>query len=566
MRHIRAWMAETHSSGFELLRHFFARFFDSEFLSSPGQAKIVAGGAAAILISLSLLFTPAYYHKYLVLGALDDSGPFLRAERADVLFILTLTMALIGIFTTLQWPALFPSLRDYLALAGLPVRMRDMFIAKFIALALFAALAIVATTALPSIVLPAVMSNGWDPHPVRQLPAIFVSSSLAGAFVFLSLVGVQGILLNVVSIRRFPQVSLWMQGLLLTLFLCALPFAFSIPDLQAHMNEHPFWAPYAPPLWFLGLDQVMIGNREIFARSLAILSVAGLSSVAAAAILTYIWSYRRHRTRILESPGLANTAKLALPSALFERLLPRPRMLATFDFTVKGLARSRHHRLILTAFCGAAMAVILQQFTGSADHATVERQAVVAAPLALSLSTLAGLRYLFRHPVELRANWLFRMHQSGGAGEMLAGVDRFLLYCAVLPTAALALLAEIRVLGVAPGLRATIASLLLSLILMEIVLFSFEKIPFTCSYLPGRRPLIDTALRAAIAALFWVGGLSVLVLWCSRDWRSSAVLNSLLLAGWIKARRSRLSWQKVERLEFEETLEPAVQVLAIHRD
>src|SRR5215472_17406804 len=108
MRALRSWLAETHSSGFELRRHFFSRFFDSEFISSPGQAKVVAGGALAILISLSILVTQAYYHKYLTLGGLDDPHPFLQAEVADVLFIITLAMLVMGLFTTLQWPALFP--------------------------------------------------------------------------------------------------------------------------------------------------------------------------------------------------------------------------------------------------------------------------------------------------------------------------------------------------------------------------------------------------------------------------------------------------------------------------
>src|SRR6516164_7670699 len=125
MRSWKNWLAETHSVGFELRRHFFARFFDSEFISSPGQAKVVAGGALAILISLSILFTQAYYHKYLRLGALDDPQPFLLAELADVLFIITLAMLAMALFATLQWPSLFPGLRDYMALAGLPVRMRD---------------------------------------------------------------------------------------------------------------------------------------------------------------------------------------------------------------------------------------------------------------------------------------------------------------------------------------------------------------------------------------------------------------------------------------------------------
>src|SRR5262249_30338918 len=145
---LRAWLEETHSNPFELRRHFFTRFFDSEFIASADQAKTVAGGALAILISLSLIYGLPFYHKYRLLLELEDHTPYVNSQRADVLFLITLAMAVIGLFTTLQWPSLFPGLRDYLALASLPVRMREVFVAKFTALVAFASLFIVAITFL----------------------------------------------------------------------------------------------------------------------------------------------------------------------------------------------------------------------------------------------------------------------------------------------------------------------------------------------------------------------------------------------------------------------------------
>src|SRR5262249_39547151 len=112
----RAWWDETHSVRFELHRHFFLQFFESEFISSPAQAKIVAGGALGILGSLCLLYIPAYYHKYRILDELDSPEPYRLAVLADVLFMIALAALASGIFTTLQWPSLFPGLRDYLAL------------------------------------------------------------------------------------------------------------------------------------------------------------------------------------------------------------------------------------------------------------------------------------------------------------------------------------------------------------------------------------------------------------------------------------------------------------------
>src|SRR5260370_38893544 len=129
-------------------------------------------------------------------------------------------MFLIALFTTLQWPSLFPGLRDYLALGALPIGLRDVFIAKFSALVAFGCLFIVATTSLPSVILPMVMSGRNCTDAARQIPAIFISSTLAALFVFFALVAVQGVLLNVTPIRHFTRVSLAVHGSLLPPLLC----------------------------------------------------------------------------------------------------------------------------------------------------------------------------------------------------------------------------------------------------------------------------------------------------------------------------------------------------------
>src|SRR5580700_6180738 len=75
-RRIHNWFEETHSTGFELRRHFFRRFFDSDFVSTPGEWRVVAIGALAILLSSSIIFAQAYYHKYSGLDALDTPEPY----------------------------------------------------------------------------------------------------------------------------------------------------------------------------------------------------------------------------------------------------------------------------------------------------------------------------------------------------------------------------------------------------------------------------------------------------------------------------------------------------------
>lgn len=570
------WLEETHSTGFELRRHFFLRFFDSDLASSPGQWRVVAIGAMAILLSFSLPFAQAYYRKYQALHVLPTPELYRLAVPADVLFLITLAMVLIGLITTLQWPLLFPGLRDYLALASLPLRLRDVFVAKFTALLAFAGLFIVAATSMPSLVLPAVMAGRHGPDAGLQVPAIFISSSLAALFVFFSLVAVQGVLLNVVPVAQFGRLSLAVQAALLTVLLCGLPLVFSIPNLHRYMNLRPDWAVWVPPVWFLGLDQVIAGNLDPLAVQLARLSLAGVAGAATVAVSMYLWSYRRHRVRLLESalPSPAAAARGRL-GALTERLLPDPRELAVFAFVAKTLVRSRQHRLVLTTFAALAVAVIFQGFVSLALSRTFRgfsvptaalHQAAISVPLALSLFVVAGFRYLFRLPVELRANWVFRLNEPGNRLVFLAAVQRFLLWCAVAPVALLTLPVEVSLLGRDAGIAASILCLLPSLALAEAVLIHFDKVPFTSSYLPGRRPLVQTLVLYGWSVFLYVSVLSGIITWCLRGPRPTLALFAALLAAWWKARRARREDWEVGKLEFEELPEPAILTLSVDRD
>jgi hypothetical protein len=408
------------------------------------------------------------------------------------------------------------------------------------------------------------------------VPALFISCSLAALFVFFSLVAVQGALLNLLPARQFARVSLAAQGLLLTVLLCGLPLVFAIPSLKDSMTLRPDWAVWLPPAWFLGLHQVVLGNHEPFAVRLAWISLAGFAGATLSAILMYLWSYRWHRVRLLESAAV--TPKMATRSwgaSLADRLMPDSPKLAVFAFIGKTLARSRHHRLVLTAFSAVAIAVIFESFVslalsphfrGFLAHSKALREAAISAPLALSLFVLSGFRYLFRIPVELRANWVFRVNEAGNRLAFLTAVEEFLVCFAVAPAALVTLPLEIFLLGPGTAFAAAILCLLPSLILMEALLVRFEKVPFTSSYLPGRRPLVETLLLYGMAVGVYVSILSSIVSWALEGPRAALGLFIVLLAIWLKVRKGRMDDLDIGRLEFEELPEPAVQTLSIFRD
>ena len=57
------WLAETHGAGFELVRHFFLRFFDSDLITTPGQLEILVIGIFSSLASFGLLLPVRLYRK-----------------------------------------------------------------------------------------------------------------------------------------------------------------------------------------------------------------------------------------------------------------------------------------------------------------------------------------------------------------------------------------------------------------------------------------------------------------------------------------------------------------------
>jgi hypothetical protein len=566
---------ETQSPQLELLRHFCGQFFESEFVSRPGQLKLLFTGVLSILASLSVPFRQAYYHKYLMLKQMEDTQPFVLAMMADSWFLISLTMVVIGLLTAFLWQSLFPDRRDYLAIAALPLRMQDIFRAKFLALLGFITLSAVFLSVPLSIGLPAMM------QPQRNTAhfaifglmgthtfAIAVASIAAGLFVFFALVTLQGVLLNVLPLRSAARLSFVVQAILLIALLASIPAVIAIPRLTYSMNLRPSWATLVPPLWFLGLEQQLMGNRDPFAAELAWRAILGLAASAATALGAYWWSYRRHRIRVLESPGSPSRKTLALPEPALS-----PRSLSVFSFVAKTLGRSPQHRLILTAFAGIAVAISANGLAGSmlsGSMLTRSRAPLVtvlaAAHLALSLFILAGLQYLFRLPVEPRANWIFRIHEPGHTARLIFGVEAFYVYAGVIPVAALNLGLAIASIGFARGTLLTLLSTLPALHLIEILLFPTYKIPFTSLYLPARKLITETLIKYGVGLILYISILSTLLSWCTDSPVRAFPALALMTISYWRLRIIRLDTQRVGRIEFEELPDVVVQTINIHRD
>jgi hypothetical protein len=77
----------------------------------------------------------------------------------------------------------------------------------------------------------------------------------------------------------------------------------------------------------------------------------------------------------------------------------------------------------------------------------------------------------------------------------MSAVERFVMAYAVAPIYLILFPIAAHVLGWPMALRMTILQLLVSLSIFEALFYSWQKLPFTCSYVPAERPLVGVVAK-----------------------------------------------------------------------
>jgi hypothetical protein len=566
MKRFQNWLRETHGPVFELVRHFLWRFFDSDLVTAPGQMTAVLIGAIPVVFQWFFLLIAPLKHKYADLSRLPAPGPYREAVLADELWLLTLMMSIIGLLTAVKWHFLFPDLRDYRALAALPVRPREIFGAKLIALILIAAALLAVVNFLPAVGFPALSASRWSIQPSLGtcIRAHTVASVAGCGFLFFGLIGLQGVALNVLRPRTFGRVSGYLQGALVAAMLSLVVLSFSIGPPVTAVVLQPEWARLLPPVWFLGVYQNLLGDPAPAMLILAHQACLALASAVVLALATYLVSYRRHRTLLLE--WLAGKGNRRRGGEMLARLLSgRPRQQAVLAFMLDTFARSNQHRTIVMGYAGLAFALLLTGVAGMGSvfkpHMVIAADFVYYHVLALVFLLLAA-RQIFSFPVELKANWIFQITEGEGRVEWLRAIDRFVFCWGVLVMFALPLPLELRLLG-----WRTLAEIALlaamGLLTYEWVFSSWNKLPFTCSHLPGKTPAgMVLAFFGLLGALAGIHSTLLAILFYTP---AHCVITPVLMIGWIRVRRTRRQGWATLRLKYQDLREPAVHALNLLR-
>jgi hypothetical protein len=566
----------------DLTKHFFRQFFENEFISRGSEARL---GVVHVLAMLPL---PGIFYTFYIIPTYDDIRLFLPWQFHAVSLIdqsryVTFSMIVIGIIAILEWDALFLDRRDYAVLGPLPLKGPAVFAAKVTSLLLFLSLFIFDVGGIPTLMYPLVESTGISGPQVSflRLSRMVLAHAIAvlggSVFIFLFFVAIQGILINFLGPRAFKIVSRCFQlqaivALLLFLFLLPITSA-GLPAWEQARDPGLFWV---PPLWFVGVYQTLLGSGDAVFHSLAKIAIVALGLVTLACAAGYGISYKRQAQRALEAAE-ARTDEPFWPAratrwVLNAFVLRKPHERATYFFVVNTLVRSTKHRLYLATYIGVGCALaafgILEVLARSVrrDFSALlfrPSEALLAIPLILSFFLLSGMRVVFTIPAELHANWVFQLAEDESWLDCCSGARKAMVLRAVL---LLLLLFPFYAFlwGWLVGFQHLVFGLMLSLILVEVLLMNFRKVPFTCSYQPGKAYITVLGVFYWLAFTTYAYTMATLERWLLRDavrWIVLVVFTLVVLGGLILRRKTRLAHGL--GLIYEDEPNPDVQTLGL---
>jgi hypothetical protein len=492
-----------------LYREFLFRVVDLESLSPQGDMSKLLGQFGALLVFLSVGFS---------FGALgfDNRMPreaFLIAAWGAQHSLIATTMVVVGLCTVLAWDNTFPDRRDVLVLAPLPVSPGTLFLAKVAASASALSLAVVALNALSGIAWPLVLAppsmNLIDlilmPAVYRGFAAYWTTMLAGGAFIFCSVLGLQGAAAQLLPRPQFMRLSAWLQMAAFCLFLSVyfLQPALATPDALAAPENQRLLA-WLPSYWFLGLFQQLNGALHPAMAPLAQRAWTGLSIAVLAALAACWLCYDRTLGKIVEEPDIVpRPCGRRWPGRLGNSLET-----AVLEFAVRALLRSRRHRVMLAFYLGIGLAIVLLLMKSGVGHeqhfADGAETRLMFSSFVIMTVSIVGIRVVFSLPLTLRANWIFRLTQVHQPKEYFAAIRRSIFLLAVLPVWLAAVVFFQLIWPWRPALGHVAVLGLWGILLAYLGLHGFQKIPFTCSYLPGKS-CFHMAFLAAVGLILLIG-------------------------------------------------------------
>jgi hypothetical protein len=491
-----------------LYRVFFLRVVDLDLLSGDADLTRLMGQFASIFCTFSFVLS---------VPLLLMNGATLMTNKAWGMehFFIETSMTVAGLIAVLNWDAAFPDKRDLLILGPLPVEKATLFFAKVTALFAGPGLAVIALNIFSGLLWP-LLFRAQDSGLVgalRALPAYWLTLCAASAFFVLTALGVQGLAANLLPRQTFLRLSAVFQAAVMCLLLSVYflePSLESPAALAAPQNQRLL--AWLPSYWFLGLFNQLNGSMHSALAPLAARAWVGLGCCTIGAGAALLLCYFRLMTRIVEQPDILPQTR----SVSWAPRLGHPLTEALTLFCMRTLLRSRQHRMIFSFYLGLGITIIIGYVHATSAAIGPSTTAVsgwflFASILMMTLTVLA-LRVVASIPISPQANWIIRITQVRSAVDYQQATRFSWVTLGVSPVLVVTAAWLMLMYPWRPALGHLSLMLLLGLLLVELCLYTFQKIPFTCSYLPG---------KAQIHIYFWVG-----LLFCTKLLSEAAAFES----------------------------------------
>jgi hypothetical protein len=433
--------------------------------------------------------------------------PF-TATISDEYFYIVLSLVVSGAAALWRWDAIFLDRRDYMNLVPLPLSLRAIFFANLCAiLSLTALLTIVANGAsLVLFPIAVVGSQGSFSLFLRFAAGHAAAVFLASVFSFFTVFAVVGLLMALLPPLAFRRVSVSIRFLGIIGLLTLLATSFAVPDwLKSLSIANAHRAAVLPPISFFGIARTVWGRGDdSFSISMTRGAVIATGFVLLTAIIAYTISFRRSFTRIPETIDAAPMPRILhsfSPLAPIHKLTLRSASRrACYQFVAKTMLRSERHLQIVLSSVGVGLMASAEVLTSVPHHRSFWTSSAppvefLSIPFALSYCIVVGIRLAFEMPLDLRANWIFKYWLDPSQDDARAVARRVLLGFSISWLGAAIFIVTLVFWGWIVALLHTFIWMACTIVLVEVLVIRFRKIPFTCPYpsFQNHSPLILVA-------------------------------------------------------------------------
>jgi hypothetical protein len=548
-----------------LLRLFVGRMFHGGAEAGSGSLGMGVGVLFILLAMPGLLASLLMLEEYgsLIRYMRGDGvfDPFVAA-LPDEYFFIVLSMFVTGIATLWQWNSLFLDRRDYMNLVPLPVALGNIFWANFCAIVALAGCFTIIVNAVSVVLFPAAVVGSQDSIwlLLRFAAGHGVAVFMASAFSFWFVFAIAGLLLAVLPPAMFRRISLVARFAMAIVLLVLLGTVFTVSRFVLDASDYR--AALLPPFSFLGLARTVWGRgAEPLVADMTRAAFASVGVVILVSLAAYALSFRKAFIRIPETPdaGPLPRAKISfsLPASLSTALLTAPQR-ACYKFVSKTLFRSEQHLQLLTGFMAVGVVAAANVLASPGGFASVfsgntPSLEFLSVPLILSYCLVIGIRFAFEMPVDLRANWIFRISLEHCWTEAREVSRRVLLVFSLSWLAPACFLLTLIFWGWVAALLHTAIVALCTIALVELSLFKFRKIPFTCAYPPFKSHSGLIALAYLFGFMFFTTYIAQMEYWALlSQWRAIWFIPLFLMVAWgLRAHRKQMLDMDKE-LVFEE--------------